>query len=270
MKKIFSLIFVIMAGLTLVSCNGSTTTNDEEARVYFYEYRNAYKKDETRPDKLKQLTYKKGELIEEPEEPTRSGYIFEGWYKDLTYRQEWNFAEDILDRNLTLYAKWAPAIFKVSLELNDGEFPPNTNFNGEYDENGVPYYMFTSGVAQGLHNPVRTGFEFLGWFVNEEYKPGDRPITSVDRNISSDVTYYAHWKALRITIRFDVNLETSEPGIVPIRVYDYGQAIDFPELVDTSGNYEFVGWNTRRDGTGVMLVNGEPFEREQTTRVYGQ
>lgn len=275
MKKIFNLIFVIIVGLTLVSCNGGTTANNDEVKVYFYEYRNAYKKEELRPDILRQQTYKKGELIEEPEEPTRDGYIFGGWYKELTLREEWNFAEDIIDRNLILYAKWDPAIYKVSLELNGGVFPPNTNFNGEYDEDGIPYYMFTSGVAQGLHNPVRTGFEFLGWFTREEYRPGDRPITSVDRNISSDVTYYAHWKALRITIRFDVNLEAEpkpvpEPATVPIRVYDYGQTIDFPVLEDTSGIYEFVGWNTRRDGSGAMLVNGEPLEQQQTTRVYAQ
>ena len=48
------------------------------------------RKEELRPD-IQTTNIQKGELIEEPEEPTRDGYIFGGWYKELTLREEWNF-----------------------------------------------------------------------------------------------------------------------------------------------------------------------------------
>ena len=47
-----------------------------------------------------------GELIDQPEAPVREGYIFTGWFKDINRTQEWNFEEDIVEGNMTLYAGW--------------------------------------------------------------------------------------------------------------------------------------------------------------------
>jgi len=38
--------------------------------------------------------------------PIREGYIFAGWYKDIHLTEEWNFEEDIVQSNISLYAKW--------------------------------------------------------------------------------------------------------------------------------------------------------------------
>lgn len=37
---------------------------------------------------------------------TRSGYVFEGWYKDDQCTEPWNFATDRVSSDITLYAKW--------------------------------------------------------------------------------------------------------------------------------------------------------------------
>ncbi|MDR1377217.1 MAG: InlB B-repeat-containing protein [Synergistaceae bacterium] len=42
-----------------------------------------------------------------PANPTRSGYIFAGWYSDSTYNNLWDFDTVVTD-NITLYAKWTP------------------------------------------------------------------------------------------------------------------------------------------------------------------
>lgn len=47
-----------------------------------------------------------GGSIKEPEDPTRGGYDFKGWYKDENFEDEWNFAEDTVTEEITLYAKW--------------------------------------------------------------------------------------------------------------------------------------------------------------------
>ena len=47
-----------------------------------------------------------GQLLEEPEDPTREGYLFTGWYKDSGCDIEWDVEEDIIETDMTLYAGW--------------------------------------------------------------------------------------------------------------------------------------------------------------------
>lgn len=47
-----------------------------------------------------------GELLEVPEDPTREGYTFTGWYKDFACYELWDIQEDIIQDDLTLYAGW--------------------------------------------------------------------------------------------------------------------------------------------------------------------
>ena len=46
-----------------------------------------------------------GDLLDEPEPPTREGYRFVGWYMDENYFYPFNF-EATADGDVTLYARW--------------------------------------------------------------------------------------------------------------------------------------------------------------------
>ena len=41
-----------------------------------------------------------------PDTPVKSGYTFGGWYKDSTLQTPWDFANDTVTTDTTLYAKW--------------------------------------------------------------------------------------------------------------------------------------------------------------------
>ncbi len=47
-----------------------------------------------------------GGLADAPSEPKQAGYIFNGWYKESGCVNAWDFANDIVLENITLYAKW--------------------------------------------------------------------------------------------------------------------------------------------------------------------
>ena len=47
-----------------------------------------------------------GRIIKEPKAPTRDGYTFDGWYSDIYLEQPWDFENDIVKDNMTLYAAW--------------------------------------------------------------------------------------------------------------------------------------------------------------------
>lgn len=46
------------------------------------------------------------EQIEEPEPPTREGYVFDGWYLDRETTRPWNMETDVVTGPMTLYAGW--------------------------------------------------------------------------------------------------------------------------------------------------------------------
>ncbi len=47
-----------------------------------------------------------GGKITAPAAPTRSGYTFDGWYKDAACTVAWDFDNDVVTVDITLYAKW--------------------------------------------------------------------------------------------------------------------------------------------------------------------
>lgn len=53
------------------------------------------------------------------------------------------------------------------------------------------YAQWTAGTIARLPEPVRTGFEFDGWYTQQT---GGNPVGHATQSIQSDVTYYAHWK----------------------------------------------------------------------------
>ncbi len=49
-----------------------------------------------------------GSTIAKPEDPTREGFIFDGWYLSTAYNdnEKWDFDSDVVEDNVRLYAKW--------------------------------------------------------------------------------------------------------------------------------------------------------------------
>jgi uncharacterized repeat protein (TIGR02543 family) len=76
--------------------------------------------------------------ITAPNVPTDENYYFEGWYKENTLENEWNFASDVVTDNTILYAKWndkSDATLKslrygdTEIALEVGEFTYNVNLS---------------------------------------------------------------------------------------------------------------------------------------------
>jgi len=52
-------------------------------------------------------TVEAGAKATEPTPPTKEGFTFDGWYTSAI--EEWDFATDTVESNMTLYAKWSEA-----------------------------------------------------------------------------------------------------------------------------------------------------------------
>lgn len=53
-----------------------------------------------------QTGLKAGDMAEKPVDPEAAGYRFDGWYQDAACTKVWNFDTDIVQADMTLYAKW--------------------------------------------------------------------------------------------------------------------------------------------------------------------
>ncbi len=71
----------------------------------------------------------KGATVVKPEDPTRDGFEFGGWYKDEACTTPWNFSTDRISEETTLYAKWESV------------------YVGEYED--VHYELNISGLETG-------------------------------------------------------------------------------------------------------------------------
>lgn len=52
-----------------------------------------------------------GEKVAEPQSPSREGYQFQGWYSDIDLKEQWNFKDDVVKKNMTLYGSWKQGIW---------------------------------------------------------------------------------------------------------------------------------------------------------------
>lgn len=56
--------------------------------------------------KIKKQKVRKGRCAVRPESPKKLGRTFAGWYCDKEKLVPWDFEQDTVERNMTLYAKW--------------------------------------------------------------------------------------------------------------------------------------------------------------------
>ena len=152
------------------------------------------------------ITQDYGTQIAAPANPTRKGYTFKGWDKEIP--------ETMPAENITVKAQWEINQYTITFDTNGGsEIAPITQDYG------------TKITAPD--NPTRKGYTFKGW---DKEIPETMP--------AENITVKAQWKINQYTITFDTN---GGSEIAPI-TQDYGTEITTPDNPTRKG-YTFKGWD---------------------------
>ena len=152
------------------------------------------------------ITQDYGTEITAPDNPTRKGYTFKGWDKEIP--------ETMPAENITVKAQWEINQYTIAFDTNGGsEIVPITQDYG------------TEITAPD--NPTRKGYTFKGW---DKEIPETMP--------AENITVKAQWEINQYTIAFDTN---GGSEIVPI-TQDYGTEITAPDNPTRKG-YTFKGWD---------------------------
>ena len=152
------------------------------------------------------ITQDYGTEITAPDNPTRKGYTFKGWDKEIP--------ETMPAENMTVKAQWEINQYTITFDTNGGsEIAPITQDYG------------TEITAPD--NPTRKGYTFKGW---DKEIPETMP--------AENMTVKAQWEINQYTITFDTN---GGSEIAPI-TQDYGTEITAPDNPTRKG-YTFKGWD---------------------------
>ena len=152
------------------------------------------------------ITQDYGTEITAPDNPTRKGYTFKGWDKEIP--------ETMPAENITVKAQWEINQYTITFDTNGGsEIAPITQDYG------------TEITAPD--NPTRKGYTFKGW---DKEIPETMP--------TENITVKAQWEINQYTITFDTN---GGSEIAPI-TQDYGTEITAPDNPTRKG-YTFKGWD---------------------------
>ena len=152
------------------------------------------------------ITQDYGTAITAPSDPTRKGYTFKGWDKEIP--------KTMPAENITVKAQWEINQYTITFDTNGGsEIAPITQNYG------------TKIIAPA--DPTRKGYTFKGW---DKEIPKTMP--------AENMTITAQWEINQYTITFDTN---GGSEIAPI-TQDYGTKITTPADPTRKG-YTFKGWD---------------------------
>ena len=152
------------------------------------------------------ITQDYGTEINAPDNPTRKGYTFRGWDKEIP--------ETMPAENITVKAQWEINQYTITFDTNGGsDIAPITQDYGT--------------KITTPDNPTRKGYTFKGW---DKEIPKTMP--------AENITVKAQWEINQYTITFDTN---GGSEIAPI-TQDYGTEITAPDNPTRKG-YTFKGWD---------------------------
>lgn len=145
------------------------------------------------------------------EDPTKSGYIFGGWYTDENLTEKFNVLVKRITEDMTLYAKWTSVDFTgytVTFNTDGG-----TNIENQTIEE--------DGYVTKPEDPEKKGFFFDNWYIDELCTT----VYNFSRDkVTSNITIYAKWlKAVTVTF------ETNGGSAIASQTIVEGQKVNKPD-----------------------------------------
>lgn len=115
--------------------------------------------------------------------------------------------------------------------------------------NPVGYNRKTATIK--LKSPKAAGYTFKGWYKDKKYK---NKVTSITSKNKGNITLYAKWSVNTYNIKFNGNGATSGK-MNKVTNRKYNKTYSLPANKFKRKGYTFVGWNTKKDGSGTMYTN---------------
>lgn len=225
-------------------------------------------------EKVVSQEIEEGKTATKPNNPTKEGYEFLGWYLN---GEKFNF-ETPIEKDVTLEAKWKEVVKDEEPDKNDEENKDNevvednkddekedeeettkvTKYTVKFDSNGgskvTSKTVEKNKTVKAPTDPTREGYKFLGWYLgNTKY--------NFSKKVTKNITLTAKWEKVEeekpsqpdtpvtpdepdepitpevkeYTVKFDVD------GKVTTKTVKEGEKVAEPSK-PTKDSYTFKGW----------------------------
>lgn len=175
-----------------------------------------------------------------PENPSKNGYVFAGWYSNASLMSKYTFST-MPAQNITLYAKWQKVTYTITYNLDGGR---NSTSNPSS-------YTITSNTIT-FAEPTKNGYTFDGWYTDSKYTT---PITEITSGSYGDVEIFAKWVINTYTITYHMPESATHSNIT-----QYTIESDIYSLLDAAlVGHTFAGWYSDSDYTNEItaIAGGE-------------
>jgi uncharacterized repeat protein (TIGR02543 family) len=170
--------------------------------------------------------------------PTKKGYTFKGWSDETLKIPE-------IDLKI-LSGSTGDKKFIANWEAN--EYEVTLNQNGGTVEDNVCLVRYDSNYSC-LSIPKKDGYEFIGWYDDEDTKITEDTI--LDKDYNHDLL--AKWDIVNYDIAYELNGGTINSAINSYNVESESFKIEEP----TKRGYEFIGWNVNDNSDLIKDLNIE-------------
>lgn len=171
-----------------------------------------------------------GDTVDQPENPTATGYVFGGWYTDVNCTSAYDFNTPV-QKSFTLYAKWMLA---VTFDVNE------TTLTTTVDKKPNPATVPIGDTVVQPEDPTAVGYTFKGWYTEAECTKAYNFTTPV----TSGFTLYAKWERKTYTVTFDLqggNFPVADPPVPTTVTVNHDDNVTEP-AAPTKDGYSFGGW----------------------------
>ena len=137
--------------------------------------------------------------ITAPTEPMDADYKFEGWYKESSCTNQWNFATDKVTETMTLYAKWTKKVtYTITWKVNNNNHFVGTPTTSIYEGSTYQDLTLPTDPEDSALDACYPKKVFVGWSTHDlgyaETTEPDDLFTSdnvPDTEITANKTFYA-------------------------------------------------------------------------------
>ena len=204
----------------------------------------------------------KGSQIGEPIPPAKDGFTFDGWYKDTDFENVWDFANDTVSSNITLYAKW------IYIENNNNSSSPGSSSSGSNAAKQVEDAVTITESKKGENTQIIVNQEDVTVeFNGEAFKNLENKIVQVkigevgidDLNISKELKeQIGDLPVFDISVYVEgekTNFESDEPIVIEIQVdTNYPDHKVIAVYIDENGNAQIME-GVLKDGVMKFVTN---------------
>jgi uncharacterized repeat protein (TIGR02543 family) len=190
------------------------------------------------------ITGNYGDAVSAPNNPTKEGYTFNGWYANSNLTQSTTVPTTMPAQNLTIYAKWTINQYTITFDTNGG--------------NAIQTQTNNYNATLNLPTPTKLGHSFAGWFTDVDLSQA-----ATTTMPAQNLTIYAKWTINQYQITFVISPETNKLDNITffndekiINTY-FSSSFNFSGALTSSGRV--IMWGNNESGQLGIGSLSNPF-----------